>query len=76
MAWVGCVAGALDEDDYRHKLAAAGFAGIELEPTRIYTAQDAREFLDANGLDATVVADEMDGRFLSAFVRATKPSAP
>ena len=76
MAWVGCVAGALDEDDYRHKLAAAGFAGIELEPTRIYTAQDAREFLDANGLDATVVADEMDGRFLSAFVRATKPAAP
>lgn len=76
MAWVGCVAGALDEDDYRHKLAAAGFDGIELEPTRIYTAQDARDFLDANGLDATVVADEMDGRFLSAFVRATKPAAP
>ena len=74
MAWVGCVAGALDEGDYRHKLAAAGFAGIELEPTRIYTAQDAREFLDANGLDASVIADEMDGKFFSAFVRAVKPA--
>ena len=74
MAWVGCVAGALDEDDYRHKLAAAGFAGIELEPTRIYTAQDAREFLSANGLDTSVVSDEMDGKFLSAFIRAVKPA--
>ena len=74
MAWVGCVAGALDEDDYRHKLAAAGFADIGVEPTRIYTAQDAREFLSANGLDTSVVSDQMDGKFLSAFVRATKPS--
>ena len=75
MAWVGCVAGALDEDDYRHKLAAAGFADIGVEPTRIYTALDAREFLSANGLDTSVVSDEMDGKFLSAFVRATKPLA-
>ena len=74
MAWVGCVAGALDEDDYRHKLAAAGFSDIGVEPTRIYTAQDAREFLDANGLDASVIADEMDGKFFSAFVRAVKPA--
>ena len=75
MAWVGCVAGALDEDDYRHKLAAAGFVDIGVEPTRIYTAQDAREFLNANGLDTSVVSDEMDGKFFSAFVRATKPQA-
>ena len=74
MAWVGCVAGALDEDDYRHKLAAAGFAGIGVEPTRIYTAEDAREFLSANGLDTSVVSDEMDGKFLSAFIRAVKPA--
>ncbi len=72
MAWVGCVAGALDEDDYRHKLAAAGFSDIGVEPTRIYTAQDAREFLSANGLDTSVVSDEMDGKFLSAFIRAVK----
>ena len=75
MAWVGCVAGALDEDDYRHKLAAAGFVDIGVEPTRIYTAEDAREFLNANGLDTSVVSDEMDGKFFSAFVRATKPQA-
>jgi len=75
LAWVGCVAGALDEDEYRAKLAAAGFVDVDVEPTRIYTADDAREFLDANGLDASAVADEMDGRFLSAFIRATKPAA-
>ncbi|MDT3679702.1 MAG: arsenite methyltransferase [Burkholderiaceae bacterium] len=75
LAWVGCVAGALDEDDYRRKLAAAGFDNVEIEPTRIYSAADAREFLDANGLDASAVADEMDGRFLSAFIRGHKPSA-
>ena len=75
MAWVDCLAGALDEDDYRHKLAAAGFVDIGVEPTRIYTAQDAREFLNANGLDTSVVSDEMDGKFFSAFVRATKPQA-
>ena len=74
MAWVGCVAGALDEDDYRHKLAAAGFSDIGVEPTRIYTAEDAREFLSANGLDTSVVSDEMDGKFLSAFIRAVKPA--
>ncbi len=74
MAWVGCVAGALDEDDYRHKLAAAGFSDIGVEPTRIYTAEDAREFLSANRLDTSVVSDEMDGKFLSAFIRAVKPA--
>jgi len=74
LAWVGCVAGALDEDEYRRKLAAAGFVDIDVEPTRIYTADDAREFLDGNEVDAAAVADEMDGRILSAFIRAKKPA--
>ncbi|OJX03606.1 MAG: arsenite S-adenosylmethyltransferase [Burkholderiales bacterium 70-64] len=73
LAWVGCVAGALDEEEYRSKLAAAGFFDIGMEPTRIYTAADACEFLTANGLDASAVASEMDGKFLSAFIRASKP---
>jgi arsenite methyltransferase len=73
LLWVGCVAGALDEADYRSKLAAAGFEGIEVEPTRIYRAADAREFLSAEGIDADAIAPEVEGRFLSAFVRATKP---
>ncbi|MBS0325238.1 MAG: arsenite methyltransferase [Proteobacteria bacterium] len=73
LAWVGCVAGALDEDDYRSKLAAAGFVDVAVEPTRIYAAADAREFMRANGLDASTVADAMDGRILSAFIRARKP---
>jgi SAM-dependent methyltransferase len=71
--WIGCVAGALSEDDYRGKLAKAGFVDIELEPTRIYRAEDAREFLAGAGLDADVVAPEVDGKFMSAFVRARKP---
>ncbi len=74
LAWVGCLAGALDVGAYRDKLAAAGFVDIDLEPTRIYTAADAREFLVANGLDATTIADEMDGKFLSAFIRARRPA--
>ncbi len=74
LLWVGCVAGALDESEYRSKLAAAGFEAIEVEPTRIYRAADARELLAANGLDAEALAPEVDGKFLSAFVRAVKPS--
>ena len=73
LAWVGCVAGALDEDEYRRKLDEAGFAQIGLEPTRVYRAEDAKAFLAANGLDAEKIADEVDGRFLSAFIRAVKP---
>jgi len=73
LAWVGCVAGALDEQVYRDKLAAAGFTDIDVEPTRIYTLEDAREFVEANGLDATSLGPRVDGKFLSAFVRATKP---
>ncbi len=74
LAWVGCLAGALDVEAYRDKLAAAGFVDIDIEPTRIYTAADARVFLAANGLDTATIADEMDGKFLSAFIRARRPA--
>jgi len=73
LAWVGCVAGALDEQAFRDKLAAAGFEAIDIEPTRVYRAEDAKAFLAANGLDAKAVGAEVDGKFLSAFVRARKP---
>ena len=74
IAWVGCIAGALDENDYRSKLAAAGFEKIEIEPTRIYRAEDAREFLSGQGIDVDAIAPQVDGRFFSAFLRAVKPS--
>jgi SAM-dependent methyltransferase len=72
--WIGCVAGALEENEYRGKLARAGFTDIDVEPTRIYRAEDAKAFLDQGGLDATLLA-KVDGRFMSAFVRAQKPRA-
>jgi len=75
LAWVGCIAGALEENDYRNKLATAGFEQIEIEPTRIYRAQDAREFLAGEGIDIDVIAPQVDGKFMSAFVRAVKPTA-
>jgi SAM-dependent methyltransferase len=71
--WIGCVAGALEEDEYRAKLAKAGFEGVEVEPTRIYRVDDAREFLDREGIDAAAIAPMVDGKFMSAFVRARKP---
>jgi len=73
--WIGCVAGALEEDEYRAKLAKAGFEGIDVEPTRIYRVEDAHEFLAGAGLDAAAIAPEVDGKFMSAFVRARKPAA-
>jgi ubiquinone/menaquinone biosynthesis C-methylase UbiE len=72
--WIGCVAGALEEDEYRRLLVEVGFEDVEVEPTRIYTAADARAFLEAEGIDADTVAPQVDGRFLSAFVRARKPA--
>jgi arsenite methyltransferase len=72
--WIGCVAGALEESEYRAKLAKAGFEGIDVEPTRIYRAEDARDFLDKAGLDADAVLPYVDGKFMSAFVRARKPA--
>jgi SAM-dependent methyltransferase len=71
--WVGCVAGALSENDYRAKLAAAGFGAIEIEPTRVYKVEDAREFLAAEGIDVDAIAPVVDEKFMSAFVRARKP---
>src|SRR5215472_11685283 len=73
LLWVGCVAGALDENEYLEKLNAAGFEQISIEPTRVYRAADAREFLATNGIDADAIAPQVDGKFLSAFVRAVKP---
>jgi ubiquinone/menaquinone biosynthesis C-methylase UbiE len=72
--WIGCLAGALEESEYVNKLAKAGFAGIELEPTRVYRASDAREFLATEGIDADAIAPQVDGKFISAFVRARKPA--
>jgi SAM-dependent methyltransferase len=70
--WIGCVAGALRDTDYTAKLAAAGFENIVIEPTRIYKVEDARQFLAGLGIDADAIAAEVDGKFMSAFVRATK----
>jgi len=72
--WVGCVAGALEEQEYRAKLAAAGFTAIDVEPTRVYNVEEAREFLASAELD-TEALRLVDGKFMSAFVRATKPLA-
>ena len=73
--WIGCVAGALSEEDYAAKLGQAGFDTIEIEPTRIYEIEDARSFLSGHGLDVEAVAPQVKGKFRSAFVRATKPPA-
>ncbi len=72
--WIGCVAGALEEAAYRTKLAKAGFEAIDVEPTRVYQTEDAREFLDREGIDASAIAPVVDGKFMSAFVRARKPA--
>jgi SAM-dependent methyltransferase len=72
--WIGCVAGALEEREYRAKLASVGFTDIDVEPTRIYRAADAKAFLEQGGLDEALLAS-VDGRFMSAFVRAQKPRA-
>ena len=73
--WIGCVAGALEERTYRDKLTNAGFDAVDVEPTRIYRAADAKQFLDQAGLSGEAVLAEIDGRFMSAFVRAQKPVA-
>ncbi len=75
LAWVGCIAGALEENEYRGKLALVGFEQIKLEPTRIYRVEDAREFLSAQNVDVDAIAPQVDGKFMSAFVRAVKPQA-
>jgi arsenite methyltransferase len=73
LLWVGCIAGALDENDYRKRLAASGFEAIGIEPTRIYNVEDAREFLTSQSVDVDAIAPEVGDKFMSAFVRAKKP---
>lgn len=73
LLWVGCVAGALEENEYREKLASTGFEEIEIEPTRIYRIEDAREFLSGQNIDVDAIAPQVDGKFMSAFIRAVKP---
>jgi arsenite methyltransferase len=75
LLWAGCIAGALKDSDYVTRLARAGFDHVEIEPTRIYTLADARSFLGAAGIDVDSVAPQVEGKFMSAFVRARKPQA-
>ena len=72
--WVGCIAGALEEYEYRDKLYAAGFESVDIEPTRVYKIEEARDFLASAGLDVEKVAPLIEGKFISAFVRAAKPA--
>jgi SAM-dependent methyltransferase len=73
LLWVGCIAGALDDYQYVAKLARAGFDGIDIEPTRVYNIEDARTFLCGQGVDVDAIAPQVEGKFMSAFIRATKP---
>ncbi len=75
LAWAGCIAGALQDTDYADKLARAEFEGIGIEPTRIYKGEDAREFLSGKGVNVDEMAGHIEGKFMSAFVRATKPQS-
>jgi len=76
LLWVGCIAGALEESDYRAKLTSAGFVDVDLESTRTYDIEDARVFLTEAGIAVDEIASQVEGKFLSAFIRATKPNAP
>jgi arsenite methyltransferase len=73
--WVGCIAGALRDVEYRQKLQSSGFESIAVEPTRVYQLEEAREFLTAGGLDPEMVGPQIEGKFISAFIRAKKPAA-
>jgi arsenite methyltransferase len=75
LLWVGCIAGALQESEYVDKLTRAGFEGIEIEPTRVYDIEDARTFLSGQGIDVDAIAPQVEGRFMSSFIRAVKPAA-
>jgi arsenite methyltransferase len=74
LLWVGCIAGALDDYQYVAKLAKAGFDGIDIEPTRVYNIEDARTFLSGQGVDVDAIAPQVEGKFMSAFIRAMKPA--
>ena len=73
LLWIGCIAGALQQSEYVAKLAQAGFEAIEIKPTRIYSVDDARDILSSKGIDVDAIAPQVDGKFMSAFVRAVKP---
>lgn len=75
LLWVGCIAGALSEEDYVSQLAAAGFTSTEIEPTRVYSVEDARTVLSGQGIDVDAIAPQVEGKFMSAFVRAVKPNS-
>ena len=75
LLWVGCIAGALEETEYRGKLVATGFEQVQVEPTRIYRVADARDFLAGQGWDVDALAPQVDGKFMSAFIRAVKPAS-
>jgi arsenite methyltransferase len=74
--WVGCIAGALEDSEYADKLTRAGFSSVDVDPWRVYNVEDARSFLIDSGVDVDRLAAEVDGRFVSAFIRAEKPAAP
>jgi SAM-dependent methyltransferase len=74
LLWVGCIAGALEDREYADKLAKAGFDAIDIEPTRVYNIEDARAFLSGQGVDVDAIASQVEGKFMSAFIRATKPA--
>jgi SAM-dependent methyltransferase len=74
LLWVGCIAGALEENEYRAKLSAAGFDSVDVEPTRIYRVEDARAFLSGQGIDVDLIAPQVDEKFMSAFIRGVKPA--
>ncbi len=75
LLWVGCIAGALGDHEYVSKLSEAGFAAVEIEPTRVYSLEDARTVLTGHGIDVDAIAPQVEGKFISAFVRATKPAS-
>jgi hypothetical protein len=73
LLWVGCIAGAMEEYEYVRTLARAGFESIDVEPTRVYNIEDARQFLSGQGIDVDAIALQVEGKFMSAFIRAVKP---
>jgi SAM-dependent methyltransferase len=75
LLWVGCIAGALSDHEYISQLTAAGFTSTEIEPTRVYSLEDARTVLSGQGIDVDAIAPQVEGKFISAFIRAEKPAA-
>ena len=74
LLWVGCIAGALRDEEYKDKLAMSGFQSIGIEPTRVYAVEDAREFLAGKGVDVDALAPQVESKFMSAFIRTVKPA--